>query len=56
MKWISVEDELPGKGAAAICYDYEIFIGYNYGNSYWDDVEFSRRDVTHWMPLPDPPN
>lgn len=62
-EWVSVEDRLPTPGERVIATD-EQFVGegyidsccrwYRYGGFEWRffDIE---RDVTHWMPLPEPP-
>lgn len=54
MNWISVEDELPevfkqvmtAKTGRLLGIDERLKSG---GFSFWDD------EVTHWMPLPEPP-
>jgi hypothetical protein len=60
-KWISVKERLPGmKTVIAVNANGEMLIGLvnpaSYGTLYKcdsrDDVIF---DVTHWMPLPEPP-
>jgi len=64
-EWISVEDRLPGKyDISLICLDTR-YIATAYrirdpigGNVYWfypGDNEAIKQEVTHWMPLPDPP-
>jgi hypothetical protein len=62
MEWISVKDRLPEKDFKVLCF---------YSNQYIDVLEYwydekeipvffnpplhSVNDVTHWMPLPEPP-
>jgi len=65
--WISVEDELPKEGGKYICSSsygivtaifaicegfQDINTGNNEGMQDWSGVVF---EVTHWMPLPQPP-
>lgn len=63
-EWVSVEDRLPTPGERVIATDGQ-FVGegyldsccrwFRYGGFEWRffDIE---RDVTHWMPLPEPPD
>jgi len=60
MEWISVKDRLPKDEVIAIGYQNETIIGYVSGD---DENGFSCENdgcvldnVTHWMPLPEPPN
>lgn len=59
MKWISVKDKLPNKKQEVICFDgKEVFSGVEYSEKYgftWIDLGYTPNDITHWMPLPDPP-
>jgi len=63
MKWISVEDRLPKMGLNVLTFnpmnsdEYEVEVDCTI-----DDFESKTRwdwggvdEVTHWMPLPDPP-
>jgi len=58
-KWISVEDDLPELATFVICHKKN---GLVLGLYYSADREFryaeqiQRNQVTHWMPLPEPPN
>lgn len=69
MEWISVEDAAPTEsGNVLVFVDEEsygpfqdvvnAYICPEYGNLIWEDLEGDdyRRDITHWMPLPEPPN
>lgn len=57
--WISVKDKLPGKDqdvivhreSGVMCYTYTYENGrwFGYGSPY------ESKDITHWMPLPEPP-
>ena len=64
MEWISVKDRLPENSDEVIClftgwddmrcyrtlsFDKEYMIWFN-----WSGLEYIT--VTHWMPLPEPPN
>jgi len=65
--WISVEDRLPeDDGDVLVCYDWRakednayfshespIVIDFLAGGKWVHDVYYG--DITHWMPLPDPP-
>lgn len=59
MEWISVKDELPKKECIAIGYQNEMIIGWIGNNGIYGFVCESDgeqlTDVTHWMPLPEPP-
>ena len=67
MKWISVEDRLPDIGVPVWCYcfeDYEQRGYYEKTTEYSDgpahlfknDYDYNGYlSVTHWMPLPEPP-
>jgi hypothetical protein len=53
MEWISVEDRLPEEG------DVVLTFSKNGGRAVrkFDNGQFGYYDdITHWMPLPDPPN
>jgi len=60
-KWISVEERLPEKVCVCVVnyldedgdYDYA-FMGYEV-NEWWDNDNYKVDSVTHWMPLPTPP-
>ena len=63
-KWIKVEDELPPLRTYVIAYVVNLF---GKGQKFVSEVYFSSDQewiineddkciVTHWMPLPDPPN
>ena len=55
-QWIDVEDKLPDKDDNYLVYQRQgnIYIAYCYNGSF----SFNRGPytVTHWMPLPEPPN
>lgn len=64
-KWISVKDRLPEGFTSCIVYRKGIYgghfsmlrysqeLGWHFYDSEWGDVTVD--DVTHWMPLPEPP-
>ena len=62
LKWIPVGERLPNKWGSAIVYRkgehysmlrYTPALGWHFYDSEWGDVTVD--DVTHWMPLPEPP-
>lgn len=54
MKWISVLNKLPGDECEVLSYTKKGYISVDYY-----DIDFETWDsdgnVTHWMPLPEPP-
>jgi hypothetical protein len=54
--WIKVEDRLPDNMQDVLMYDKNRgrIIGF-YSGDQWSDDQRDYRQVTHWMPLPDPP-
>lgn len=59
-KWIPVSERLPGVYETVIVCDVrEQYVGawMYYGNDDWvyDDKMFDTGEITHWMPLPEPP-
>lgn len=66
MEWISVKDRMPKIGERVLVYDTfwrDVYIlclmqNVNDGNIRWynrDTGWYVGDDVTHWMPLPEPP-
>ena len=69
MKWISVEDRLPGDGKRVLAYcnkTGKYFVGHVSNHYLSDEVYWWHEGargamytvtskVTHWMPLPEPP-
>ena len=59
LKWIPVSERLPEKYETVLTYDgYSVEPGVFYGNSYFyelDNEAYPLFGITHWMPLPDPP-
>lgn len=62
-RWISVTERLPEKATIVLCYkDGQRRLGYYLGANYGKGVAAFRHPkdqwafgVTHWMPLPEPP-
>lgn len=61
-EWISVEDRLPDKDGEYLTWDGLIYflIWFNASLGLWNvseggDISSAIRDITHWMPLPEPP-
>lgn len=62
-KWISVKDDLPDDGDEILICDLSdnkhISIGYRRNGYFFDLIDFTlipSLNVTHWQPLPEPPN
>jgi len=58
-EWISVKDKLPKPSTEVLIFIYDILaLGYMESDGEWwndaDEKEHSE-SVTHWMPLPEPP-
>lgn len=63
MEWISVKDRLPEDDQECLvafkcCEDFAFDLSTYFASDesfiYWNDFGL-RRDITHWMPLPEPP-
>lgn len=55
-EWISVEDKLPEKTLSLLIFNGSfIDIGCFFCDEYFITDKGSVLDVTHWMPLPEPP-
>lgn len=59
LKWISVEERLPENDVDVLVYDRLDGVGVCQYSSvlrkFFGDVEGTYAEVTHWMPLPEPP-
>ncbi len=57
-KWISVKDRLPEYEKPVMGWDAEMrdmgIVNFIYGQ-FFDILDMSETNVTHWMPLPEPP-
>ena len=62
-EWISVDDRLPENNQWTLCFMKDKSFGtfrvfqWNYIDWQWNDgnERWKEKDVTHWMPLPQPP-
>ena len=59
-KWISVKDKMPEKGERVLAYaGGGVFEAFTNINDVWQrgGIDFAKwyGEVTHWMPLPNPP-
>lgn len=58
-KWISVKDRLPDLDVEVLIFNGEIYKGFRtdmYGPWIWTHYDYMpTHDVTHWIPLPEPP-
>lgn len=60
-QWIPVTERLPEGECIAIGFQNEMLIGWVYADAYSDTLYTAEsdgeilRNVTHWMPLPEPP-
>ena len=62
MEWISVKDKLPNQNELVLCYSssegvISDSLYSKIGSEIWfnGNKESYRNDITHWMPLPEPP-
>jgi len=71
MEWISVKERLPKAGSKVLCLgeNTEIFLcdyisfhvptqsDFEFCSTDWNHGEYQTQpNITHWMPLPEPPN
>jgi len=57
-RWISVEERLPKECIGYLCYDSDFDIEvliFDPDDKIWENDYYSNIEVTHWMPLPAPP-
>ena len=55
-KWIKCSERMPELGATVLVYmDAPVHSSTDYAVAIYDKYGFSRSRVTHWMPLPEPP-
>lgn len=61
-KWISVEERLPEEGERVLCTDghcvfeqYRVPLSCVYGTWNRGGLKSPMQNVTHWMPMPEPP-
>jgi hypothetical protein len=59
IEWISVEDRMPEEGVHNWVLGYTPYAFYVCAyvkiKGSWHDREFQLINITHWMPLPEPP-
>ena len=61
MEWVSVKERLPDIGAPVIvCREQDkgrfvVEQGYRRLNGFWKVFGANTKRVTHWMPMPEPP-
>lgn len=60
-KWIPVSERLPDNDYWVLClkYDGDYWVAaWNYIDWMWSDQNewYAEKDITHWMPLPEPPS
>ena len=62
-QWISVKDDLPACGVSSVlvCYEDGIVVMADWSHDilgnwwFYTDGEYDIDEITHWMPLPEPP-
>ena len=54
-EWISVEERLPDQDGKYLSYTRKGFTVLSYYYALEGEFGFEHWDVTHWMPLPEPP-
>lgn len=57
MKWISVKDRLPKRVGNFLIHDIfgDVEAGFYNADMHWYNGGRPAAEVTHWMPLPEPP-
>lgn len=55
-EWISIEDRLPEYGQYVIVYTGRMMEGSVGAMYFWHEAYDIWQPVSHWMPLPEPPN
>ena len=55
-RWIPVEERLPEDGKDVLVFIRgNVDLGYHFAQYGWETYTMQRGDITHWMPLPEPP-
>lgn len=55
-RWINVEDRLPDDDDSYLVWNgNHIFVAIYWGGGEWMFDSYATHEVTHWMPLPEPP-
>lgn len=58
MKWISVDEQLPERNKSVLAWgEGDVHLAYLRPGArlFWDCDTYTLTSVTHWMPLPEPP-
>ncbi|HED1444818.1 TPA: DUF551 domain-containing protein [Klebsiella pneumoniae] len=53
--WIPVSERLPENDGAYLCWDNRYVTTYAFIFGAWQANQFVAKNITHWMPLPNPP-
>lgn len=53
--WIPVSERLPEDDGAYLCWDNRYVTTYAFIFGAWQANQFVAKNITHWMPLPNPP-
>ena len=54
-KWIPVSERMPENDVAYLCWDNRYVTTYAFIFGAWQANQFVAKNITHWMPLPNPP-
>lgn len=54
-KWIPVSEQMPENDGAYLCWDNRYVTTYAFIFGAWQANQFVAKNITHWMPLPNPP-
>jgi hypothetical protein len=54
-KWIPVSEQMPENDGAYLCWDNRYVTTYAFIFGTWQENQFVAKNITHWMPLPNPP-
>ncbi|MGS4773250.1 DUF551 domain-containing protein [Klebsiella pneumoniae subsp. pneumoniae] len=54
-KWIPVSERMPENDGAYLCWDNRYVTTYAFIFGAWQTNHFVAKNITHWMPLPNPP-
>ncbi|WP_404880751.1 DUF551 domain-containing protein [Klebsiella pneumoniae] len=53
--WIQVSERMPENDGAYLCWDNRYVTTYAFIFGAWQANQFVAKNITHWMPLPNPP-
>ena len=53
--WIPVSERMPENDGAYLCWDNRYVTTYAFIFGAWQANQFVAKNITHWMPLPNPP-